>query len=132
MEVSILETRRDRMMRHQTTGRPRRGRGARQVALGALLLAALPGAALAQASQGADQVVQGAKKIGKGVEETAKGVGKTVTDGAKEVGERAKAAGQETKPAGDRLHDSAKAFGEALWDGMKSAGRARERFFTGK
>jgi hypothetical protein len=30
------------------------------------------------------------------------------------------------------MHDSAKGFGESIWDGMKSAGRAIERFFTGK
>ena len=30
------------------------------------------------------------------------------------------------------MHDSAKGFGESLWDGMKSAGRSVERFFTGK
>ena len=96
------------------------------------LLAGLPTSAAAQASKGADQVVEGAKKIGKGVEETAKGIGKTVTEGAKEVGQRATEAGKESKPAVDRMHASAKGFGESLWDGMKSAGRSIRRFFTGK
>ena len=97
----------------------------------AVCLVALPAAALAQASKGADEVVEGAKKIGKGVEETAKGIGKTVSEGAKEVGHRAADAGKETKPAVDKMHDSAKGFGESIWDGMKSAGRSIKRFFTG-
>ena len=102
-----------------------------RLALVTALLASLPGGAAAQASKGADQVVEGAKKIGKGAEETAKGIGKTVTEGAKEVGQRASAAGKESKPAIDRMHDSAKEFGESLWAGMKSAGRSIKRFFTG-
>jgi hypothetical protein len=97
----------------------------------AVCLVTLPAAALAQASKGAGEVVEGAKKIGKGVEETAKGIGKTVSEGAKEVGHRAADAGKETKPAVDKMHDSAKGFGESIWGGMKSAGRSIKRFFTG-
>jgi hypothetical protein len=108
------------------------GHLALRLALASSLLAGLPGGAAAQASKAADQVVEGAKKIGKGVEETAKGIGQTVTEGAKEVGQRATAAGKESKPAVDRMHDSAKGFGASLWDGMKSAGRSIQRFFTGK
>jgi hypothetical protein len=97
----------------------------------ALVVAALPAAGGAQAAKGANEVVDGAKKIGKGVEETAKGIGKAVSEGAKEVGHRAAAAGKETKPALDRMHDSAKGFGESIWAGMKTAGRSIKRFFTG-
>ena len=108
------------------------GHWALGLALASSLLAGLPGGAAAQAAKGTDQVVEGAKKIGKGVEETAKGIGKTVTEGAKEVGQRATEAGKESKPAVDRMHDGAKAFGQSLWAGMKSAGRSIQRFFTGK
>lgn len=109
-----------------------RGYLALRFALASSLLAGLPGSALAQAAKGTDQVVEGAKQIGKGVEETAKGIGKTVTEGAKEVGQRATAAGKGSKPAVDRMHDAAKEFGKSLWDGMKSAGRSIQHFFTGK
>ena len=61
-----------------------------------------------------------------------RGIGKTVTEGAEEVGRRAQDAGKDTKPAADRMHDSAKGFGESIWAGMKSVGRSLERFFTGK
>ena len=86
----------------------------------------------ATAQQGADQVVSGAKKVGRGVEETAKGIGTTVSEGAAQVGTRAKAAGREMKPSVDRLHDEAKGFGQAIWNGMRSVGRSLERFFTGR
>jgi len=109
----------------------RPARWALRLMLPLALLGGLPGGAAAQASKGTDQVVEGAKKIGKGAEETAKGIGKTVTEGAKEVGQRASTAGKESKPAIDRMHDSAKEFGESLWAGMKSAGRSVKRFFTG-
>ena len=112
---------------------PRTASGVRTLALivTTLVLAALPAAALAQASKGAGEVVDGAKKIGKGVEETAKGIGKTVSEGAKDIGHKAAEAGKETKPAVDKMHDSAKGFGESIWAGMKSAGRSIKRFFTG-
>ena len=74
------------------------------------LLAGGPGGAAAQASKAADEVVEGAKKIGK----------------------RAEGAGKQAKPVADRMHDSAKGFGESIWAGMKSVGRMLDRFFTGK
>ena len=111
---------------------PRTASGVRTLALivTALVLAALPVAALAQASKGAGEVVEGAKKIGKGVEETAKGIGKTVSEGAKDIGHKAAEAGKETKPAVDKMHDSAKGFGEALLGGIKYAGRTVINFFS--
>jgi hypothetical protein len=66
------------------------------------------------------------------VEQTAKGIRKTVSEGAADVGQRAQQVGKDLKPTGDRLHDSAKGFGEALLNGAKSVGRSLERFFTGK
>jgi hypothetical protein len=47
------------------------------------------------------------------------------------VGHRAAEAGKETKPAAEKVGQSAKGFGESIWDGMKSAGRSVKRFFTG-
>jgi hypothetical protein len=73
---------------------------------------------------GPRQVVDGTQQVGRGVEGTAKGVGRTVTDAA--VG-----TAQATKRAVDRVHDGFKAFGEAVWEGMKSAGRAFQSAFTG-
>ena len=32
---------------------------------------------------------------------------------------------------GDRLHDSAKGFGESIYDGMKHVGKTLKNFFTG-
>ena len=45
--------------------------------------------------------------------------------------EGAKQVGRETKPAADKMHDTAKGFGVAIWEGMKSMGRALGRVFTG-
>jgi hypothetical protein len=99
------------------------------VALGCALAV---GAWAADPKQGTDRVVDGAKKIGQGVEQTAKGIGKTVAEGAKEAGDRLKSAGEQGKPVGDRLHDSARAFGEALWGGVRYVGRTVYDFFAGK
>jgi hypothetical protein len=107
----------------------RPARWALRLVLPLALLGGLPGGAAAQASKGRGWSSWG--QLIKGAGETAKGIGKTVTEGAKEVGQRASAAGKESKPAIDRMHDSAKGFGESLWAGMKSAGRSVKRFFTG-
>lgn len=102
-----------------------------RVLLGSTLLsAAMVGASGihapgAEQVRGPDRVVEGAKAIGRGVEETAKGVGQTVTEGARRVG-------KEMGPVADTLHDRAKQFGEAIWDGMKSLGRTLEGVFTGR
>lgn len=96
------------------------------------LLLQLAAPAQGASAAGPDQVVEGAKRVGQGVEQTARGVGQAVTEGAREVGQRARAAGRDARPAADRLHDSAKGFGEALWGGLQSAGRALQRLVTGK
>jgi hypothetical protein len=57
-------------------------------------------------------VTAGTRQIGQGFEETTKGIGRTVGDGA------------------TWIHDGVKAFGLAVWDGMKEVGRAVERAFT--
>ena len=91
-----------------------------KIAITLLLLVGLAVPAwTADVKQGTDQVVEGAKKVGQGVEET-------------EAGNRLSKAGEEAKPVGDRLHDSAKSFGQSLWDGMKYAGRTVVNFFTGE
>jgi hypothetical protein len=56
-------------------------------------------------------VTEGARQVGRGVEQTAKGIGRTVSEGA------------------GRIHDGVKAFGLAIWDGMKEIGRTVERAF---
>lgn len=78
----------------------------------AVSTAPAPGA-MGDRPKGPGQTAQGAKKIGQGVGETATGIGKTVVEGA------------------DRLHDGAKAFGEAILDAMKSVGRTIQGVFTG-
>ncbi len=61
---------------------------------------------------GPAQVTEGGERIGQGVENLAKGVGRPVSDGA------------------DRIHGF-KTIGLAIWDGMKSVGRAMEKAFAG-
>lgn len=78
----------------------------------AVSAAPAPGA-MGDRPKGPGQTVQGAKKIGQGVGETATAIGKTVVEGA------------------DRLHDGAKALGEAILDAMKSVGRTIQGVFTG-
>jgi hypothetical protein len=56
--------------------------------------------------EGPGQVTEGTRQ------QTTKGIGRTVSDGA------------------GRIHDGVKAFGLAIWDGMKEVGRAVERVFT--
>jgi hypothetical protein len=80
------------------------------------MLAAAPGLALAQSQTGSERV-EGAKRGGEGTAETA---------GAKTPG----TSGQATQDVGDRLHDSAKNFGEALLGGIKHAGRTVIDFFN--
>jgi hypothetical protein len=65
-------------------------------------------------SGGPAQVSEGASRVGQGVGQTARGVGQTVSDGA------------------DMIHDGFKAFGLAVWDGMKAIGRAIEEAVTGR
>ncbi len=89
-----------------------------------LVFGSLELARSAEIQSGPNQVLDGAKKVGQGVDETAKGIEKTVAQGAQ-------AAGKEAKTVADRLHDGAKAFGEAIWDAMKAVGRAMQRAFTG-
>ena len=85
------------------------------VVLASASLALAPGLAAAQSQGGSDQVSNGAKQTGQGGAETSKSGGKT---------------GQGAGDVGDRLHDSAKNFGEALLGGIKYAGRTVINFFN--
>jgi hypothetical protein len=67
----------------------------------------------AVASSGPAQVAEGGRRVGQGLGDVASGVGRTVGDGA------------------DRIHDGFKAVGLAIWERMKSVGRAVENAFTG-
>jgi hypothetical protein len=91
--------------------------------LASVSLALAPGWAGAQSQSGSDQVSNGVK-AGQGGGETAKNGGKTT----RETGSRS---GPGAGDVGDRLHDSAKNFGEALLGGIKFAGRTVIGFFTG-
>jgi hypothetical protein len=82
------------------------------------MLAVAPDLAMAQAQTGSDQV-DGAKQVGEGTAETA--AAKTPSKSG---------ARQEARDVGDQLHDSAKAFGEALLGGIKHAGRTVIDFFS--
>jgi hypothetical protein len=75
-------------------------------------------------------VTDWARKIVRSVQETATGIGKTLTEGATELEQRAKAAGAQSRPVGEKLEKSAQGFGESIWEGMKSAGRSVQKFFT--
>jgi hypothetical protein len=83
------------------------------VVLASAALAFAPGLAAAQSQTGSGQVNE-AKQTDPGSVESPKNAGKA---GAGAVG--------------DRLHDSAKNFGEALFDGIKYAGRSVIGFFNG-
>jgi len=74
--------------------------------------AAPPAAPAPPSARGPGQVADGGQRIGQGAGEVAGGVGRTVSEGA------------------DRLHDGFKALGLAIWEGMKSFGRAVEQAFT--
>jgi hypothetical protein len=75
--------------------------------------AAASGAPATPPSSGPTQVAAGGQQVGDGVGQMATGVGRTVENGA------------------DRLGDGFKALGLAIWEGMKSLGRAVEQAFTG-
>jgi hypothetical protein len=81
-------------------------------------LALAPGLAGGQLQGGSEEVTNGAKQPGQGATGTAQAGGKT-----------AKGAGR-AGDIGDRLHDSAKGFGEAILDGIKYAGRTVIGFFN--
>jgi type IV secretory pathway TrbL component len=90
------------------------------VVLASAALALAPGLAAAQSQNGSGQlsdtqVSDAAKQTGQGSAETSKPAGKT---------------GQSAGDVGDRLHDSAKSFGEALLGGIKYAGRTVINFFN--
>jgi hypothetical protein len=82
------------------------------VILASAALAAGPGVARAQSQSGSDPVSSGSKSPSQGTTEAPKSAGKTAGE------------------VGDRLHDSAKGFGEALLGGIKYAGRTVIDFFT--
>jgi hypothetical protein len=80
----------------------------------ALVLA--PGLATAQSQNGSGQVSDGTPQAGQGSAKTDKSASKKT--------------GQSAGDVGDRLHDSAKSFGEALLGGIKYAGRTVINFFN--
>jgi hypothetical protein len=90
------------------------------VVLASASLALAPGLGAAQSHSGSDQVSNGAQQTGQGATETARNSGQT-------GGRSGPGAGD----VGDRLHDSAKGFGEAILGGIKYAGRTVIGFFTG-
>ena len=85
------------------------------VVLASAALALAPGLAAAQSQNGSDPVSEGAKQTGQGSGGAPKSAGKTA---------------QSAGDVGDRLHDSAKNFGEALLGGIKYAGRTVINFFS--
>ena len=85
------------------------------VLLASAALALTPGLVAAQSQNGSDQVSDGTKQTGQGTAETSKRAGNS---------------GQSAGDVGDRLHDSAKNFGEALLGGIKYAGRTVIDFFN--
>ena len=85
------------------------------VVLASAALVLAPGLAAAQSQNGSDQVSEGAKQTGQGSGDASKSAGKTA---------------QSAGDVGDRLHDSAKNFGEALLGGIKYAGRTVINFFS--
>jgi hypothetical protein len=80
--------------------------------LASAVLAAAPGVGTAQTQSGSDQMSSESKSTSPGATEAPK--------------PPVKSAGE----VGDRLHDSAKGFGEALLDGIKYAGNKVINFFT--
>jgi hypothetical protein len=86
-------------------------------------LALAPGLVAAQSQSGSDPAGNGVKQTGQGGAETTK------NDGKVEQGNGGRS-GQSGGNVGDRLHDSAKNFGEALLGGIKYAGRTVIGFFT--
>ena len=84
------------------------------VMLATVTLAGAPGFAVAQSQNSSYPVSNGAKATTETAEKTASTTG----------------SGQESRDVGDRLHDSAKGFGEALLGGIKHAGRKVVDFFS--
>jgi hypothetical protein len=80
--------------------------------LASVSLVAGPGLARAQSQSGSDPVSSGSTPSSQGTTEAPKSAGKTAGE------------------VGDRLHDSAKGFGEALLGGIKYAGRTVINFFS--
>ena len=88
------------------------------------LLALAPGLVTAQSQGGSDEVSNGSKQAGSTAAEPAKSGGQT------EQGTGGRS-GQGAGDVGNRLHDSAKGFGEAILGGIKYAGRTVIGFFSG-
>lgn len=77
-------------------------------------------------------MADGARTMGRGIEEAAREVGHAVSSAAKETGRRLDRAGRRARPVFiDRVHDRARDFGHALWDGIKHAARTAHAFFAG-
>ena len=90
-----------------------------QVILVSAALAMAPGSTAAQSQSGSSQVSDGTQPAEQGTAKTDKSAGKTTGK-----------TGQSAGDVGDRLHDSAKSFGEALLGGIKYAGRTVINFFN--
>jgi hypothetical protein len=94
------------------------------VVLASVLLAVSPSVLLAQAPSGDQPTVGGTQPSGPGTESTSKNDGVLAS---KPDPSKPPSGGE----VGDRLHDSAKGFGEAILDGIKYAGRMVIGFFGG-
>jgi hypothetical protein len=94
------------------------------IILASVSLAVSPGVLMAEAPSGGQATVDSAQPSGQGAEPTIKNDGTSASKADPSKGP----SGAEV---GDRLHDSAKGFGEALLDGIKYAGRKVIGFFSG-
>jgi hypothetical protein len=83
-------------------------------------LAVTPGVLAAQSQSGSGATTDGVKQSGPGP---------TIRNGGQSASKADPRGGKGGGDVGDRLHDSAKGFGEALLDGIKFAGRKVIGFF---
>jgi hypothetical protein len=95
------------------------------VILASVSLAVTPGFVAAQSPSSGEQTANEAKQSSSGVDQPSNNGGTSASETAKPA---APGAGQ----VGDRLHDSAKGFGEAIVDGFKYVGRTIAGFFNGE
>lgn len=90
------------------------------VILASALLAVAPGFAAAQPQTGSAQTSSESKPADQSA----------ASAGQQPAGESSRPAPQSAGEVGDRLHDSAKGFGEAILGGIKYAGRKVINFFN--
>jgi hypothetical protein len=96
------------------------------VILVGVALAMAPGLAPAQSQNGSGSMSDGSGQVSDGTQPAGQGTPKPDQSTGKTPGKTGQSAGD----VGDRLHDSAKSFGEALLGGIKYAGRTVINFFN--